>query len=265
VFDDEFRLRPVHALPWLAMAALALLYRFPQARPALDVLIPLTTLGFAGLAVVQSAASWRIDLVERRRRLRVFIIGAGALYVLVNMGLRLLPGTAAMLWHGTVDVLVLALIATLAAARVARSSGDLFAPPVPAVPAPALAPQGAVDGPNDPAETELIHRLQALMRAERIYQQEGLTIAALAQRLAAPEYRVRRAINQRLGHRNFNAFLNGYRIDEVKTALADPELAKVPVLTLAMNAGFQSLGPFNRAFKAETGLTPTEFRKANLG
>ena len=56
--------------------------------------------------------------------------------------------------------------------------------------------------------------------------------------------------------------LDRYRIEEVKAALADPAQAPVPVLTLAMDAGFQSLGPFNRAFKAETGLTPTEFRRA---
>jgi AraC-like DNA-binding protein len=35
----------------------------------------------------------------------------------------------------------------------------------------------------------------------------------------------------------------------------------VPVLTIAMDSGFQSLGPFNRAFKADTGLTPTEYRR----
>jgi AraC-like DNA-binding protein len=35
----------------------------------------------------------------------------------------------------------------------------------------------------------------------------------------------------------------------------------VPVLTIALDAGFQSIGPFNRAFKTETGLTPTEYRK----
>jgi len=35
----------------------------------------------------------------------------------------------------------------------------------------------------------------------------------------------------------------------------------VPVLTLALDAGFNSLGPFNRAFKAATGLTPSEFRR----
>jgi AraC-like DNA-binding protein len=31
-----------------------------------------------------------------------------------------------------------------------------------------------------------------------------------------------------------------------------------------MDAGFQSIGPFNRAFKADTGLTPTEFRRDAL-
>jgi len=66
------------------------------------------------------------------------------------------------------------------------------------------------------------------------------------------------------GHRNFNAFLNRYRIEEAKAALADPEQKEVPVLTIAMDAGFQSLGPFNRAFKAATDLTPTEFRRLAL-
>lgn len=35
----------------------------------------------------------------------------------------------------------------------------------------------------------------------------------------------------------------------------------MPILTIALDAGFGSLGPFNRAFRAETGLTPTEFRR----
>jgi AraC-like DNA-binding protein len=33
------------------------------------------------------------------------------------------------------------------------------------------------------------------------------------------------------------------------------------VTTIALDAGFQSLGPFNRAFKSETGVTPTEYRR----
>ena len=48
-----------------------------------------------------------------------------------------------------------------------------------------------------------------------------------------------------------------------KQALTDPTQAEVPILTIALDSGFQSLGPFNRAFKADTGMTPTEFRRAS--
>jgi AraC-like DNA-binding protein len=99
------------------------------------------------------------------------------------------------------------------------------------------------------------------MTAERAYKDPELTVAGLAARLAVPEYRLRRHINRRLGHRNFNAFLNGYRLDEAKSALADAKMSHLPVLTLALEAGFGSIGPFNRAFKQATGLTPTDFRR----
>ena len=99
------------------------------------------------------------------------------------------------------------------------------------------------------------------MVVERAYRREGLTIGSLSAELGVPEYRLRQLINEGLGHRNFNAFLNRYRIEEAQAALADPEQREVPVLTIAMDAGFQSVGPFNRAFRAATDLTPTEFRR----
>jgi AraC-like DNA-binding protein len=102
------------------------------------------------------------------------------------------------------------------------------------------------------------------MTVERIYRQEGLTIGGLAAKLDVPEYRLRQAINEGLGYRNFNAFLNRYRIEEAKAALSDPSQRDVAVLTIAMDSGFQSIGPFNRAFKAESGLTPTGFRREAL-
>ena len=82
-----------------------------------------------------------------------------------------------------------------------------------------------------------------LMGDERIYRHDNVTIGTLATKLAIPEYRLRRLINQRLGYRNFNVFLNEHRIAEAKAALADPSQAEVPVITIAMDAGFQSLGP----------------------
>ena len=116
----------------------------------------------------------------------------------------------------------------------------------------------------DAAEDRFAESLQRLMAVDRAYRSEDLSIASLAARLAVPEYRLRRLINQRLGHRNFNAFVNGFRLAEAMAALADPGKRDLPILTIALTAGFQSIGPFNRAFKLATGLTPTEFRKQKL-
>ena len=115
--------------------------------------------------------------------------------------------------------------------------------------------------PAPPVDQGLVAALERLMTAERAYRQDGLTIGGLAQQLGLPEYRLRRLINQALGYRNFNSFVNHYRIAEAKAALVDPAQAEVPVLTIALDAGFSSLGPFNRAFKAETGMTPSEYRR----
>jgi AraC-like DNA-binding protein len=143
--------------------------------------------------------------------------------------------------------------------RIAGAARAAVLPPTTADP---LMP--AAEDARRAAHPALLRRLDHLMTTERIYRQEGLTIGALAAKLGTPEYRLRQTINEGLGHRNFNAFLNGYRIGEAKAALADFEQRLVPVLTIAMDAGFQSIGPFNRAFRAETGMTPTEYRRATL-
>ncbi|HLW77633.1 MAG TPA: helix-turn-helix domain-containing protein, partial [Bryobacteraceae bacterium] len=142
----------------------------------------------------------------------------------------------------------------------------------PAVP-PALAavpPQLAVardfGEPSEPGDdAQLMTALRRLMEHDRVYREEGLSIGGLAAKLDTTEHSLRRLINQRLGYRNFNVFLNGYRLNEVISALSDPAQEMVPILTIALDAGFQSLGPFNRAFKAQTGVTPTEFRREQLG
>jgi AraC-like DNA-binding protein len=121
-------------------------------------------------------------------------------------------------------------------------------------------------GPEVAAEPDAaqIAALCRLIEHDKVYREPDLSIASLSQKLGIPEYRLRRLINGQLGHRNFSTFVNGYRLAEAETALADPGQAEVPILTIALDAGFGSIGPFNRAFKAHTGLTPTEYRRAHL-
>ena len=111
---------------------------------------------------------------------------------------------------------------------------------------------------------ELIDRIQQRMIEEDFYSQENLTIKKLAEALTEQEYIVRRAINQQLNYRNFTDFLNSYRIAEAKNILTDYSHRKTTVLEIAYNIGFNSIGPFNRAFKLNTGVTPTDFRKKHL-
>ncbi len=111
-----------------------------------------------------------------------------------------------------------------------------------------------------PSETVLHEKLLAAMN-EGQYRTPSLTIATLAAQLDTPEHRLRALINKQLGHRNFSSFLNGYRISEAKEKFADRALVDLPILTIAMDLGYGSLAPFNRAFRAETGQTPSDFRK----
>ena len=97
--------------------------------------------------------------------------------------------------------------------------------------------------------------------AQRMWLEPGLAIGTLADRLDVPEHRLRALINRRLGHRNFSAFLNTHRIAEAQRRLADPDQVDLPVLTIAMDLGYGSLAPFNRAFREAVGQTPTEFRR----
>ena len=115
------------------------------------------------------------------------------------------------------------------------------------------------------ADAAPLAALRKLIDHGKVYREPDLSIASLSQKLDIPEYRLRRLINRQLGHRNFSAFVNGYRLAEAEAALSDPAQADVPILTIALDAGFGSIGPFNRAFKAQTGVTPTEYRRTRLG
>lgn len=265
LFDDEFRLRRWHGLIWALVTAFSLagcVWIVPGGHVRFSVtIVNLIVLGFIALAIGQTIASWTADLVERRRRVRVFIVVVAALYGGLNALLQIAVGGSAGDLVNTINAGVLAAVVAAVVYAMMRVDGaDLF--PVAAVPAPAIAPIRPVA--EDAADQKLIDALMRLMADERVYRQENVTIGALAGRLRIPEYRLRRLINQRLGYRNFNVFLNNHRIEEAKAALADPAQAEVPVITIAMDAGFQSLGPFNRAFKAVTGVTPTEYRRLKV-
>jgi AraC-like DNA-binding protein len=263
LFDDSFRLKPWHALVWFGVVVWPLAHLYGASIAAhwlVGVVVRVAVIGLALLALLQTVRGWGSDLVEGRRRLRLFILIAVALHIAVTVTVELVFGTdhVPMALH-VLNAAALAAIAAIIAMFLLEADLDsiLAGPSVVAPPLPGLT--SAEDEPADPA---LLATLDRLMAVDRLYRQEGLTIGVLAGKLGLPEYRLRRAINRGLGYRNFNEYLNRHRLADAKQALADPTQAEVPILTIALDSGFQSLGPFNRAFKGDTGMTPTEFRRA---
>jgi AraC-like DNA-binding protein len=213
----------------------------------------------AAMLAFASAALWHAwrgregDLIESRRRLRFWLVVTVGLYVVaitvaepaVYVGGA--PRAIISLIGSSMAFITLGFCAAMFAAR----QGDLFGSTARAKPQPV-------------ADDPLAERLRAFMQTELPHRDEGLTVAALAARLGEQEYRLRRLINGALGHRNFAQFLNSYRLAEVKAALADPAQREVPILTIALDAGFGSLGPFNRAFREAEGMTPSEYRMMQM-
>lgn len=213
--------------------------------------------GMFGFAAAGMWEAWRSrddDLIEARRRLRLALVLTVGAYVLAIA----LAEIAVYNANGPRALIVLigssTVLATLilCAGMFTLGPTDLFGARVKASRTPLLRTAEV-----DP----LVPQLQALMVADMPHRDERLTIAGLAARLGVQEYRLRRAINLTMGHRNFAQFLNSYRLAEVRAALSDPEQREVPILTMALDAGFGSLGPFNRAFREAEGMTPSEFRQ----
>jgi AraC-like DNA-binding protein len=265
MFDDDFEFAPRHAIAWAAFVACGLVLNlglapWPGSGAALGRALSLAILVLVLLAAGQTLATWRADLIAGRRRLRAAVFFGAMAYCAASAIADLAPpagGAEAGSALGAVGLLSLAILSGWGLFRAAPPDSR-------AASAAEAAPVAGIAERRRAVDPALLRRLERLMTVERAYRREGLTIGALAAALGLPEYRLRRLINEGLGHGNFNAFLNRYRIDEARAALADPAQREVPVLTIAMDAGFQSIGPFNRAFKTDTGLTPTEFRRRAL-
>ena len=261
VFVDDYRPSWRDAVAWAVLPAIDA-YGLYAWRPWIGTVEKALALLFILLAAWRIVAGLRGDLVERRRRVRPLLAALAVLYaggiLLVNM----LGGTGPMGASGRiVDAALLAALAVAFALFTMQAVRMLFA--LRAAEASGPDPDAATQ-PSAAArdqEDALLARLRRLMEEEKVYRQEGFGVSALVATLDVPEYRLRRLINQRLGHRNFSSFVNGYRLAEAMTALVDPAQADVPILTIALDAGFQSIGPFNRAFKAHAGMTPTAYRK----
>jgi AraC-like DNA-binding protein len=273
LFDDGFR----WDWPLLAAGAGMVALGLAASAPRLDALLAgradrgpgtltavhaVAMVAFTAAAVWEVLRGWRDDLVEPRRVARRWVaLGIGiyaAIALAVELAVRDRP-VGQML--PALHVAGIGVVALALAVLVARRSLDAVLG-LPAVVADtdraAELPSTVAPEPQAaPEESPALQRLRQAMAEQHAYRREGLTVASLAADLGMAEAALRSLINQRLGYRNFNDFLHHHRLQEAAARLATDDL---PILSIALECGYGSIGPFNRAFRERFGMTPTEYR-----
>lgn len=119
-------------------------------------------------------------------------------------------------------------------------------------------------GPQEkPLEAEDLHlenwvpAIEKIME-DRVYLNPNLTLKDMAKLLDTNSSILSKVINQGYG-RNFNDFINEYRIEAVLQALHQGQHATHTLSGIAHNCGFNSKATFNRAFKKYLQLSPSDY------
>ena len=260
---------------WLAVTPAAdrwLLFRELELDIFVYSLVPqIVKLGLVFHSLVVALQGRKNDLVDARLRLRgPLAIGGGllaALIIVVEIGLGE-PVPVPIVLGGSVLMFAIVMAASL---RVWRLELDLGFDGGGKSDQP-LKSSARIESANGTPDSEasaemisrpdpLIERIVGAMQQDRFYARPGVTLEHLGEHLRVPVYQLRRAINRSMGYRNFNQFINHYRIEEASHRLKNEQ--SLPILSIALDVGFKSLSSFNQAFRATHGCTPTDFRKVS--
>lgn len=110
---------------------------------------------------------------------------------------------------------------------------------------------------------QLKEDFERIMAQHKPYLDEELTLHKLAQYIPTTDKKLSALLNQYM-HTTFYDCINGYRVSAVKEKINACEFDNFTLLGIAYECGFNSKTSFNRIFKKETGLSPSEYRKSSL-
>ncbi|HEY4326616.1 MAG TPA: ABC transporter permease [Mucilaginibacter sp.] len=101
--------------------------------------------------------------------------------------------------------------------------------------------------------------LKNVLKTNRYYQDPDLSLGSLAEKLGVPAHELSRIINTSL-KKNFNDFINEFRVVDVTHKIQDPAYNHITLLGIAFESGFNSKTTFNRTFRQMTGKSPAEYK-----
>lgn len=267
LFRGDGAVGRVHLGVAAGIAVLVVAYRGVDAlgaAPWTDALGALLTLASSTVMVlgfVEALRGFGPGLPVAERRLRVGFLAMYGVGVAVATVGQALPATVLdasakrlLVLMAASVVVVFTHVALRQRRRTPQGAEALSSAPIAVE---AMAPTPGKAGPTD-EDRALAEAILEVLETRALYRDPELKVADLAAAVGSVEHKVSRAITQGLGERNFNQLVNRHRIAHACRMLAAGEGRSV--LEVSLESGFGSLGPFNRAFKAATGQTPTAWR-----
>lgn len=106
----------------------------------------------------------------------------------------------------------------------------------------------------------LFDKINELVVGNKLYLESDVSLSKLSKESGKSTQLISSVINQ-YARRNFNDYINYYRIQDAKTLLSSSESEKYTISSIAFDMGFSSLSSFNSAFKKFEGITPSTYRK----
>lgn len=108
---------------------------------------------------------------------------------------------------------------------------------------------------------EIMQKIDTHLTKKKVYLNSGLTVKSLGRQLVIVPKLISQTINQHR-HKNFSEYVNSYRIKHACELLTSDQSESISIMDVMLESGFITKSNFNRAFKAETGMTPLQFKKS---
>ncbi len=113
-------------------------------------------------------------------------------------------------------------------------------------------------GLTDDYSLEIKQTILQLFENEKFYKESSVSLGTLSKRLDTTRHNTSQVINEHF-EMNFFELVNKFRIEEAKQLIAENRFGNLTMLEIAFEVGFNNKVTFNKAFKKETSLTPTQY------
>lgn len=258
LFNSNFTLRPLHIIIGILFCMPMVWVRFEEFGwglknpPLIGPVISVLSIALITHLCITTLKGRKDDLLNKRRASRIYFVAIIAFVTVVSAVIEPLIQSGSE-WRLTSKVIVIwpAIIWGFIWMTSFNQKAVTFAD--------CIREQNSLNERDEQLRDKLVYE----MKEGLAFKDPNLNIVALATKIGVTQHRLRSLINQNLGYKNFSKFVNAYRIEDVKIALTDRKMEHIPILTIALDSGFNSLSSFNRVFKNSESITPTEYRDQN--